>query len=225
MSLRASLAVGKRGQYHHGDLAVALVGEALEVVRARGAEALSLRQVAQAVGVSPSAAYAHFEDKHALLTAVALEGEHVLGRALSDAVAAVEGDDDQAAMRRFLGTGQAYIGWAIAEPHLFRHTFGPYCPHLGDPAAGVDGPPIPPGTSVAYDLLCQSIADVRRRGLLSSDNTEGLDLMLWTTVHGFASLVLDGHLPLSVADLLYGSIARNVFNERGQALAAVAAAG
>ena len=39
--------------------------EALSQVRGHGAEAVSLRAVAQEVGVSPSAAYHHFADKTA----------------------------------------------------------------------------------------------------------------------------------------------------------------
>lgn len=220
MSPLARSSAGKRGAYHHGDLAAALVAEALEVVRERGFEELSLRQVAQAVGVSPSAAYAHFADKHALLQAVAEEGERALGRALAAGVEEVCGDDDRAAMQRFLRTGQAYVAWAISEPHLFRHTFGPYCSHVAEVAEAEPGVPIPPGSSMAFDLLQLGIADVKQRGLLHDNDTTGLDLMLWTTVHGFSCLVLDGHLPAECADAVYSSLLRTVFNARGQQLAA-----
>ncbi len=113
--------------YHHGDLEVALVAEALQLVRERGADAVSLRQVAHAVGVSPSAAYAHFPDKQALMGAVSARGMEILDERMLAGAAAVTGTDDRAAIERFWRTGEAYVRFATEEPHLFRHTFGPYC--------------------------------------------------------------------------------------------------
>ena len=60
--------------YHHGDLSEALIEQAVASVDAVGAEHVSLRAVAAAVGVSPSAAYHHFADKEALMEAVSARG-------------------------------------------------------------------------------------------------------------------------------------------------------
>ncbi len=220
MSPRGVEAGHKRAAYHHGDLAPALLAEALAVVRAAGKDALSLRQVALAVGVSPSAAYAHFADKEALLRAVAVEGERSLDEALQSAVAAVPGDDDGAAVARFLAAGEAYIGWAASEPHLFRHTFGPYCRMVAGEATGTDELDQLKDESVSFALLQQGIADLYRRGLLFPQDTTGLELVLWTSVHGFAWLMLEGHLPPAAAGELFAAIARTLFNERGQQLIA-----
>ena len=73
--------------YHHGDLRGALILEAISQVEAVGMEHLSLRSVAHEVGVSPSAAYHHFADKDALLTAVALEGVAQLNVSMASAMA------------------------------------------------------------------------------------------------------------------------------------------
>ena len=54
-------------RYHHGSLESALVDEAVHQIRERGADQVSLRGLAQTIGVSPSAAYQHFPDKAALL--------------------------------------------------------------------------------------------------------------------------------------------------------------
>ena len=60
--------------YHHGALRETLLAAAIEVVARQGADALSLRGLAQAVGVSSAAPYRHFPDRAALLAAVAAEG-------------------------------------------------------------------------------------------------------------------------------------------------------
>ncbi|HEY6106105.1 MAG TPA: helix-turn-helix domain-containing protein, partial [Anaeromyxobacteraceae bacterium] len=63
-----------RVSYHHGDLRHALVEAAVRLVAERGVQGFSLREAAREVSVSPAAAYRHFEDKAALLGAVALDG-------------------------------------------------------------------------------------------------------------------------------------------------------
>jgi AcrR family transcriptional regulator len=147
--------------------------------------------VAQALGVSPSAAYAHFPDKTALMAAVAHEGMAELDARMVGSTGSIRGDDDRAAIDRFRATGEAYIRFAVEQPHLFRHVFAPDC----TPEHGKD-PVHLAGDSVAYKVLCQCLDDLEMRGLLRPGARAGLDLVAWTMVHGFASLVLDGFLPL-----------------------------
>ncbi|MGL5826716.1 MAG: TetR/AcrR family transcriptional regulator [Nocardioides sp.] len=199
--------------YHHGDLEAALVAEALALVRSRGADAVSLRQVAQAVGVSPSAAYAHFPDKDALMTEVAQRGHDILDARMLATAQSIVGDDDRAAIERFWSTGEAYVGFALAEPHLFRHAFGPCCPTAhqiaqADQARTSLSPTDLAEDSGSYRLLCEGLDDLQQRGLLRAGIREGLDVLVWTTVHGFASLVLDGLLPIEWRALLLRSLTR-----------------
>src|ERR671933_675546 len=112
-------------RYHHGALEQALVNEAVRQVRERGAEQVSLRGLAQTIGVSPSAAYQHFPDKAALLAAVCAAIGDELGALMQGAVDAVEDDGEAGAVGRFLAVGRAYVTFALAQPHLFRHMFGP----------------------------------------------------------------------------------------------------
>lgn len=57
--------------YHHGDLRSALVEEALALERTQGPTGVSLREATRRVGVTPSAAYRHFQGRSHLLEAVA----------------------------------------------------------------------------------------------------------------------------------------------------------
>lgn len=195
-------ATATRAGYHHGDLVEALVGEALSQVRERGTEAVSLRQVAQAVGVSPSAAYAHFPDKTALLQAVAQRGMELLDARMTAVLQTYPAADDAAAVQRFLETGRAYVQFAVDEPHLFRHVFGPYCEKTFETVEEKEE------HSVSYRVLCQVLDDLEGRGLLRPGVRGGLDLVAWTMVHGFASLVLDGFLPEEVGAELVAALSR-----------------
>ena len=77
----------ERAAYHHGDLPRAFVAAALELIAREGAEALTLRRVARAVGVNHAAAYRHFDDKEALLAAVAEQGFVTLAERMTAALA------------------------------------------------------------------------------------------------------------------------------------------
>src|ERR671938_1127021 len=112
-----------KSRYHHGALEHALVTEAVAQVRERGADQVSLRGLAQTIGVSPSAAYQHFPDKASLLLAVCGAGFTELTRRMAEAVDAVTAEGDAGAIDRFLAVGRVYLEFAVAEPHLFRHMF------------------------------------------------------------------------------------------------------
>jgi AcrR family transcriptional regulator len=60
--------------YHHGDLRGALVKAAVTEIERGGYENLSLRELAESLGVSRAAPYRHFADRRALLAAVAADG-------------------------------------------------------------------------------------------------------------------------------------------------------
>lgn len=208
----ARQATAARAGYHHGDLEQALVAEALGQVRERGTEAVSLRQVAQAVGVSPSAAYAHFPDKTALMQAVGLRGMQELDTRMAAAGQGTAQDDDRAVVQRFLQTGRAYVQFAIEEPHLFRHIFGPYCEKTFESMEEKEL------HSVSYQVLCRTLDELEARRLLRPGVRSGLDLVAWTMVHGFASLVLDGFLTADVGEELVGGLGRMALTDRAQAL-------
>lgn len=198
-----------RPSYHHGALREALLAAAIDQIRSRGTEAVSLRAVAQAIGVSPSAAYAHFPDKGALLEAAAVQIEVAFDEQISVAATAA-GPDDIAALARLHNAALAYLRFALTEPHLFRHMFGPYCRHHNPEMLLAD-----PFSSGAFGVLHVALDDLQARGLLRPGARDGFDLVAWTSVHGLAFLALDGHLPADVGESLLVRLETLILNERG----------
>ena len=182
--------------YHHGDLRNSLVQEAVKVVRRSGADDFSLREVARRVAVSANAAYRHFDDKDALLTAVAAHGLDVLSRRMQAGLEAVTvRSAGPRAIARLRATGRSYVEFALAEPERFRVTFGR---HAAPPAPGhvcASGAPDP------FALLSGALDELQRAGLLPASRREGAELFAWTVVHGYASLALHGG-PLSTLEPL-----------------------
>ncbi|PRC49917.1 TetR family transcriptional regulator, partial [Mycobacterium sp. ITM-2017-0098] len=60
-----------RGSYHHGDLKAVILAQAAALVAERGADGVSLRELARAAGVSHAAPAHHFTDRRGLFTALA----------------------------------------------------------------------------------------------------------------------------------------------------------
>ena len=74
--------------YHHGDLRQTLLNAAVELISSGGVENLSIRKLADQVGVSRTAPYHHFQDKNELLCAIAEQGfiqqDRILNEAMND---------------------------------------------------------------------------------------------------------------------------------------------
>ena len=89
-----------RDQYHHGDLEVALITTARKFVKKNGLESLSLRQIAQEIGVSPSAAYHYYPDRNSLLAALGFSLFEELADYQERELAKVAGTSARAARER-----------------------------------------------------------------------------------------------------------------------------
>ena len=91
--------------YHHGDLPNALLDAAEALIRERGSETWSLREVSSRLGVSPSAAYHHFASRDALIGALSARVFAALGSRLQRAAAEARGDHQA----RLIALGSSYV--------------------------------------------------------------------------------------------------------------------
>ena len=177
-----------RDAYHHGDLRNALVASAVRLIEASGPGAFSLREAAREVGVSANAAYRHFDDKSALITAVAADGFARLAERMRRAMASasVARGDEPVSVARFKAAGGAYGGFAADHPEIFRVMFG----ECGAKCRSAE--PENPEADTPRTLLGKSLDALVADGVLSPERRVGAELKAWTVVHGFASLSLDG---------------------------------
>ena len=178
-----------RGTYHHGNLEAALIGAATAMVRANGAEHLSLRAVAAEVGVSPSAAYHYYPDKDCLIFGVGKELFENLADLQEAALAQFPGKNAKAARSRFRALGRAYFDWADSEPNLFRLMFGGFC------SIDFADAQIKRQESRAWNLLCSCLDDLQEYGAIDPIVRPYGEILSWSTVHGATSLIVEGHIP------------------------------
>lgn len=173
--LTVSTSFSEARNYHHGDLRSALIDAGLAALKTTSVAELSLRQLARAAGVSPTAVYRHFPDKRALLAALAGAGIERLGQ---DQLAAAKAASPAQA---FAATGRAYVRFALANPALFRLIFT----HTGPAHDTVFG------DTLAARMLQQYAAETAPDDAAAQTRA----VQAWAVVHGLAMLMLDGQLP------------------------------
>ena len=169
--------------YHHGDLRPALLRAAARLLRDGGTDALTLRALAEAVGVSRTAPYRHFKDKADLLVAVAAEGFE----RLRDTLHAVE-PADLDGLEPFEAMGVAYIQFAVENPAHYRLMYG------REALVRREIPVLQSAADAIFDEVVALIATLQASGNLRTDDPEALAYVAWATVHGLASLLVDGQI-------------------------------
>ncbi|MDQ4214899.1 TetR/AcrR family transcriptional regulator [Microbacterium capsulatum] len=163
--------------YHHGDLAAALVEAGLDLSRAGGPEAVTVREVTRRAGVSPNAAYRHFPSRAALLEAVAAAIQLRLASAMTDEPS----PDPRDRLHRI---GVAYVDFALAEPGWFAVVF--FGSRPTDPSSVAEAP--------AFPALVAALDALVAEGALDPACRDDAAWACWATVHGFAELCLHGPL-------------------------------
>jgi AcrR family transcriptional regulator len=175
-----------RRAYHHGDLANALLDAADALVAEKGVAGFSLREAARVVGVDPAACYRHFRDREAVIQGLARRGFTRLAAAFADVTDAARRKKPVDVVRAL---GHAYCQFAFATPSAFRAMFGPNGFDARDPRLRGD---YRDGVG-AFERLQRTISTWAEADGLSLD-LEDASLGLWSGVHGFAMLVIDGSL-------------------------------
>jgi AcrR family transcriptional regulator len=104
----------RRATYRHGNLKSEALKAATRLVASAGHEQLSLREVADAVGVAHRSLYNHFADREALLDAVATEAYARLAAIL---VKAETPEDYTAKYVRFALANRALYALMTSRPH------------------------------------------------------------------------------------------------------------
>ncbi|MEV4430811.1 TetR/AcrR family transcriptional regulator [Streptomyces sp. R-07] len=188
----AAISTGKT--YHHGDLRNALICAAVDLATEGGPERVVLREAARRVGVSPTAAYRHFDGRGELLRTVRAHARQELAAAMERAAAREPGADDPviAAERRVAALCRGYVGFALEQPGLYRSAFCVARPaEAGGPAP--ERPPAEPEIR-AFTLLREALEALARPGTARPGVRPATGAAAWSAVHGLSLLLVDGPL-------------------------------
>lgn len=176
--------------YHHGNLEQGLLQTGVELLRSSGPSGLTAREATREQGVSVAALYRHFEDADQWRAEVSRCAREELARTMLAARDAVKPSRSARtnAIRRFRGVGEGYIQFAVQEPNLFAGAFmqGNSAPRtIEDPSA--------------WSVLEGALDELVDAGVLAPKLRADAPLIAWTAVHGLASLIAQGAVPIGDA--------------------------
>jgi len=150
----------------------------------RGAEQVSMRQIAAALGVSPMTPYRYFASRDDILAAVRIRGFERFADQLEAAYAATPGD----AAAKAAAAGRAYLDFALSNANTYRLMFEQHQQEDGSDSAL--------GRAV---VRARATLSVYGDGLIGSGMAEAearaLELLIWSTLHGAVTLELAGTTP------------------------------
>jgi AcrR family transcriptional regulator len=161
-----------------------LMASAVSSLKKQGAHALSMRTIARNAGCSTMATYRHFESKEHLLSEIACEGFREL-RAEIDAGVNAHPDDP---LKQLEEVGNRYIRLSLKKPEHLITMFGSVIEdyqryeHLMD------------SSECAFSGLVEIIKNCQDKGLIPSGDPVRKAVACWSTVHGFAMLLINGNL-------------------------------
>ncbi|MCA9836968.1 MAG: TetR/AcrR family transcriptional regulator [Trueperaceae bacterium] len=186
-------ASAERREQQKGELERTILEAATQLFEENGYENFSLRQVALAIGYTPTTIYLYFKDKDDLLLHVAYDGFKLFGESLQAAY-----DSADNTLERLHAAGWAYFDFAMSHPIHYQLMFMQRGDFLTQK---------PPGYEAIIDsfgVLERIIHEGVEEGILVPGEVRNHSALIWASVHGVVSLALSGsHLSYEEAKGLF----------------------
>ena len=171
---------GASGRRGGRDLRSELLRTSRQLLDESGPSALSMREVARRADCTHQAPYHYFANREAILAALVCEGFEELADMLAAAHERLGVVDPHAVLT---ASGNAYVEFALRHPGVFRVMFRP---DVCDPERFPEV--VQAGERARHELA-------RLAKVMMGDGAQlEAEVLIWSTVHGLASLLLDGPL-------------------------------
>jgi AcrR family transcriptional regulator len=172
------------GTYHHGNLRTALLDEAAVMIAEGGAASLTMRALGQRLGVSRGAPYRHFDDKDALLVAVARAGFDRLNERLR----LVDAGASQSSFAQLRRLGEEYVHFALENPAHYRLMYG------REALTRQELPELREAANALYEQFVDVIRAYQHSGAIKRQDPRAQAYVAWSAMHGLASLLIGGQI-------------------------------
>lgn len=161
----------------------------------KGPDAVTMRQLAAELGVSPMTPYRYFQDKDDILAAVRTNGFNQFAEALEAAR-----DKARSARAKAAAVGDAYVRFAFDHPHTYKLMFD-----LNQPVGDAEYPELVAAGARAHETMSAWVKDQVEAGEMAGDPQQ-IGAMFWAATHGVVVLEMAGKLPPGAARDLHHQI-------------------
>lgn len=176
-----------------------LLKTASEIISEEGIKKLTMRSLSKKVGVSRTAPYRHFENKDALLLAIAGEGFNEL----TIRYQSVNRDKSLDSLSRLQNIGLAYIEFAVKNPGAFRLMFGQEIIQHQRSAK------LCSAARETFNEYLKAVKALQNEKRITIVDYSILANYFWTIVHGLAILLIDGQIQITGENYGLPTLLRN----------------
>lgn len=160
--------------------------EALRILEKEGPAAVSMRRIAQAVGITPMAIYHHFPNREALLTMVTDQEFEKLAGYMDKRQRRVTRSS------RLLWVMDYYVDYAFEHPRVFDYVFSQ---HRTDARRFPDD--FRARRSPTMNRVADTVTAAMAKGEIRKDDVWEISMELWAHIHGYIALFRAGRFALS----------------------------
>ena len=174
-----------KNEYHHGNLKEEFLKIAFDVIAQEDIDKLTLKVLADATGTTRTAIYKHFKSKDDLIEKIIEVGFEQFDNKVSPTL----GDKDKPLIDRFYISGKLYIEFAKENPNLYRLLFGKKYAHIRDEIMSIKD-----DDCSGFGALKLAVEEGQESGILKKDSSYKQTIVIWSSLHGLASLLIDGFM-------------------------------
>ncbi len=181
------MGISERREKEKQEMRTAILDAAMNLFIREGYESVSIRKIAEKIEYSPSTIYLYFEDKDAIF----FELHNIGFSLLYNCQLKVQSIADP--KERLLAHGRAYLQFAMENQEYYDIMFivrspGKVISHFDAWECG----------DRTYDLLMKNVQDCFEIGLFKDQELESVAFLLWSAMHGMASLLIRKRIILPV---------------------------
>ena len=177
-------------KFHHGNLKDELIVASINFISTQKNTEISMREIANSLGVTHAAVYRHFESKNELLAAVAANGYLLLAKCLDDEF---QKSKNLRPRPLLFGMLNVYIDFALENEGYYRTMFNRDVMKSNDEdlAQAIAQCRLPINMVIERISQKNGFKDTLLIATLAND--------IWSFLHGYITLVIDGLLDDSSA--------------------------
>jgi AcrR family transcriptional regulator len=187
--LVSKMGISERRIKEKADMKQAVLDAALSLFIEEGYESVSIRKIAVRIEYSPSTIYLYFKDKDEILFELHNLGFESLYRHQLEVQSIAD------PMERMMAHGRAYLKFAMEHQEYYDIMF-----IVRSPSKFIEKYKHWECGDRAFELLIKNVQECIDAGYFKGQNAEPVAFLLWSIVHGMASLIIRKRLILPVSD-------------------------